>query len=93
MKNALTITGLSREALTEAGVIRPVVSLDSVKLDARHSGAAQIIGHVGTGRVLVVFPGGGVIGASGEPLFLDEAIAIGEGRGAVNVRMDEEVGK
>lgn len=61
-----TITNLSRAGLTAAGVTRPQTSMDTIKLEARHTGSPIVIEHV-TGRWLVVLPGGAVLGASGEP--------------------------
>lgn len=64
--NNLGVCGLDRSSLTDAGVIRPQTSMDSIKLEARQTGSPIVIEHV-TGRWLVVLPGGAVLGASGEP--------------------------
>ena len=61
----LGTTGLDRKSLTAAGVVRPQTSLDTIKLEARHSGSPIVIEHI-TGRWLVVLPGGAVLGSGGD---------------------------
>ena len=90
MNNALTITGLSREALTAAGVVRPVVTLSSLRLDAKHTGRAQVIAHADDAqRVIVVFPGGATVGTSITRMGWVEAEGLAASRGEYHVRMDE----
>jgi hypothetical protein len=52
--------------LAECRITRPQTSMDTIKLEARHTGSPIVIEHV-AGRWLVVLPGGAVLGASGEP--------------------------
>lgn len=52
--------------LADCRINRPQTSMDTIKLEARHTGSPIVIEHV-TGRWLVVLPGGAVLGASGEP--------------------------
>ncbi len=91
-----TITNLSREALTDAGVVRPTVTLNSLRLDARASGQAQVISHAdNASRVLVVTPSGSVMGTSLTPMGWFEAEELAEslsakfGWGGHTCRMDE----
>jgi hypothetical protein len=67
------ICGLSRAEMTVAGADRPQVSMNDIKLEARHTGCPVAIEHV-SGRWIVVLPGGAVIGtSSAEPMGAFEA--------------------
>lgn len=65
---------LTRDELTNAGVPRPAVTLDVMKLRARMQNAPQVIATTEEpARVLVVCPGGGTPGTSGSPMGFAEA--------------------
>lgn len=87
-----TICGLTKDALTQAGVTRSRLSLDEVKADARETGLAQVIGHRLTGHILIVLPGGAVFGTR-DNYTLETALSIAETLpvGYAN-RIGEEVG-
>lgn len=85
-----TITGLTRDALTASGVTRASVTLDTLRADARMSGLAQVIAHVSDpSRVIVVFPGGAVIGTSSTPMGWADAEEVAASRGEYRVRLDD----
>jgi hypothetical protein len=68
-----SICGLGRNDMTAAGASRPQVSMNDIKLEARHTGCPVVIEHV-SGRWIAVMPGGAVIGtSSAEPMGAFEA--------------------
>lgn len=83
--------GLTKAAMTEAGVPRPILSLDEVKAEARRTEVIQVIGHKSTGAMLVVMPGGAVFGTASS-WFVDEAESVAGLYGAFVTRLDEVVG-
>ena len=86
-----TTCGLTKAAMTEAGVPRPILSLDEVKAEARRTEVIQVIGHKSTGAMLVVMPGGAVFGTA-STWFVDEAESVAALYGAFVTRLDEVVG-
>ena len=83
--------GLTKAAMTGAGVSRPILSLDEVKAEARRTEVIQVISHKSTGAMLVVMPGGAVFGTA-SAWFVDEAESVAALYGAFVTRLDEVVG-
>lgn len=89
-------TGLSRAALTAAGVVRPVITLDSLRLDAKSTNIVQVVAYAGdTSRWLLVLPGGSVFGTGEQgygafdaEALADHVVAKGQAAGQM-VRWDE----
>lgn len=95
----LGICGISRDQLTAAGVTRPAVTLDVVRLWAKMGNCAQVIATTEEpSRVLIITPGGSTLGTSGKPMGFVEAEEFAWGMAARMgwadpvVRMAERVG-
>ena len=85
------VTGLTPDALTAAGVVRPTVTLDSLRADAKRTGRAQVIAHISDpSRVVAVQPSGGVWGTSGEPMGWGTMFQM---LGTWEVAYDERIGE
>ena len=79
--------------LTEVRALQPKrVTLDDVRRAARVSGQVQVIGHADdASRVVIVTPGGAVMGTTNPPLGWVEGEALAARIGDYYLRMEEAI--